>query len=222
MEHLPSKDRRANIKGRLGWRHLLPIAQILLYCALAWWGFRESYPSKFSAWEPPSEYVLVQEGRVQWDPRYIDGPPPRGFTIALALNLPALVPAVLILLPASVLLKNLGSFGSDLLAVASIGAFVPLLWYWVGWWIEDRRGRFPPKHFTLSSLWQGILVTIALLLSLPTLIIGLILLISGLAYGGVWRHVEILAGMLGWSGWLFWISLARARRFRLASSSRER
>src|SRR5215813_2597961 len=98
------------MRARLAWRHLLPIIQILLYCALAWWGFRERYPSKVSAWKPPSEYVLVQEGAVQWDPRYIDGPPPPGFTVAWALNLPALVLALLILLPAGILLRHLSSF----------------------------------------------------------------------------------------------------------------
>lgn len=180
-----------------------------------WWGFRERYPSKATLRERPTEYVLVQEGGVvKFDPRYIDGPPPRGFTIAWALNLPAVVPALLILLPASMLLRDLASFASDLLAVASIGAFVPFIWYGFGWWIDDQRGRFPPKLFTLSNLWQGILVTIALLLSVPTLIIGLILLISGLAHEEVWRYAEILAGMLAWSGWLSWISLAQAKRFR--------
>jgi hypothetical protein len=210
------------VSDHVGWRHLLPIVQTLLYCALVSWGFRERYPSKATVWERPTVYVLVQEGAVQWDPRYIDGPPPRGFTIAWALNLPAVVPAVLILLPAGMLLRHLASFASDLLAVGSIGVFVPLIWYGVGWWIDDRRGRFPPKLFTLPNPWQGILVAIALLLSLPTLVIGIISLISGLALGEVGRHAEILVGVLGWSGWLSWISLAQARRLRLARNSPER
>jgi hypothetical protein len=192
---------------------------MLLYCALVWWGFRERYPAKATIWERPTDYVLVQGGAVQCDPRYIDGPPPRGIRIAWALNLPAIVPALLILLPAGMLSRHFASFASDLLTVASIGVFVPFIWYGVGWWIDDRRGRFPPKLFTLPNLWQGILVTIALLLSLPTLVLGLISLISGLALGKVWRHAEILVGMLGWSGWLSWISLAHARRSWLASNS---
>lgn len=179
--------------------------------AVGWCAF---YPPKVSASGPPSEYVLVQEGAIQWDPRYIDGPPPLGFTVAWAVNLPALVPALLILLPAGILLRQLSSFASDVLAVASVGMFVPLIWYCVGWWIDDRLGRFPPRLFRLPKLWQEIVVATGLLFSLPTLILGMILLISGLALGEVWRHAEILVGMLGWSGWLSWISLAQAIQFR--------
>jgi hypothetical protein len=128
---------------------------MLLYCALVWWGFRERYPAKATIWERPTDYVLVQEGAVQCDPRYIDGPPPRGIRIAWALNLPAIVPALLILLPAGMLSRHFASFASDLLTVASIGVFVPFIWYGVGWWIDDRRGRFPPKLFTLPNLWRA-------------------------------------------------------------------
>lgn len=211
----PNKGRGVSASDRLGWRHFLPIVQTLLFCALVWWDFRERYPSRAILCERPAEFVLVQDGGVvKFDPRYIDGPPPRGFTIALALNLPAVVPALLVLLPASMLERDLSSFASDLLAVASIGIFVPFIWYGVGWWIDDRRRRCPPKLFTLSNLWQGILVTIALLLSVPTLILGLTLLISALAHGEVWRYAEIVVGTLGWSGWLSWISLGQAKKIR--------
>ena len=203
-----------SMRARLGWRHLLPILQTFLYCALVWWGFRERYPSTVSTWEPPSEYVLVQEGAVHWDPRYIDGPPPRGFRIGWALNLPALVPALLILLPARILFRDLASLTSDVLTVVSIGIFVPVIWYGVGWWIDNRRGRFPPKLFALPILRQKILVALALLMSLPTLVLGIIFFISGLALGETWRHAEIVGGMLGWSAWLCWISLAQVKRFR--------
>jgi hypothetical protein len=161
----------------------------------------------------------VQEATVEWDPRYIDGPPPWAFTTAWAINLPALVPALLILIPASMLTGDLASFTSDMLAVASIGAFVPILWYGAGWWIDDRRGRFPPRLFSLPILWQQILAAIALLLSLPALVVGIISLISGLALGVTWRLAEIVASLLGWSGWIFWISLAHVNRLRRLSNS---
>lgn len=224
MEHRPSNDRRAGVRGRHGWRHLLPIVQTLLYGALVWWGFRERYSSELSAFEQPSEYVLVQEGEgVEWNPRYVDAPPPRGFTIAWALNLPAVLPALLILVPAGALLKNPGSFARDLLAAGIIGVFVPFIWYGVGWWIDDRLGRSAPRLFTLPTPLRVILAAIALLLSLPTLALGILLLIWALAHGEVGRHADILLGMLGWSGWFFWISLAKAREWRrLASNSQER
>src|SRR5262249_23031536 len=110
--------------------------------------------------------------------------------------------------------KNLASFASDVLAVVTIGVFVPVLWYGVGWWVDERLGRFPPRLFRLPIVWQEILVAIALLLSLPTFVLGIIFLISGLALGEIWRHVEIVGGMLGWSGWLSWTCLAAVRRFR--------
>lgn len=205
MDYLPSDA------GAAGWRYILPIVQTLLYCALVLWGFRERYPSKAIARRQPSQYVRVQEGEGEWKPRYIDAPPPQGFLIAWSLDLPAVVPALLILVSVAMLVRHLGSLFSDLLACAGSGLFVPFLWYGVGWWIDDRLGRFPPRLFRFSSNWQGIVVAFALVLSLPTLLVSSISLIAAVATGEIARHGELLVAMFGWSAWLSWISIVRAR-----------
>jgi hypothetical protein len=112
----------------LGWRHFLPIVQTLFYCALTWWGLRERFLTRqVMGWEPQAEFVLIQEGTVHWDPRYTDGPLPLCIKVAVALNLSAVVPALLILLPIGMSSLDLSSFASELLAAVSIGLFVPFV-----------------------------------------------------------------------------------------------
>jgi hypothetical protein len=147
---------------------------------------------------------------VGWEPRYVDGPLPHRFRIACALDVPALVPSLLILFPVSMWFADLGSFASDVVAFAGIGAFVPILWYAVGWWLDDPLGRFPPRVFTLPIRWRKILVAIALMLSLATLLLGALTLVVGQAY----RSSEITWGMLAWSSWLAWISIAGTKGYR--------
>ncbi len=149
-------------------RHLLPILQTLLYCGLVWWGLHERYPARVL--HRPLTLTPVQEGAgVQWDPIYIDGPPPTGFVAATCLNLPALLPALLLILPLSFLFKDVASFGSDVIFAVGFGVFVPLLWYAVGWWADSRLGRFPPALFTPQILLQRILAALTLLISAPLL-----------------------------------------------------
>jgi hypothetical protein len=120
---------------------------------------------------------------------------------------------MLLLLPASMLLTDVGRFAIDVVTVASIGIFVPVIWYGVGWWVDDRRGRLPPALFTLPILLRKTLVAIGLILSLPAFVLGTVFLILGLALGETHQNQEMLMGIVGWSGWLTWISLTAKRRY---------
>jgi hypothetical protein len=208
-------DHHSCIPPRFGCRHVLPIIQTVLYCALVLWGFHERYPRR-AASTGSADIILAQDGTVEWQPRYIDAPPPRGIQAAIAINLPAVLPAAAIIIPVSVYLHPPSSFANDVVAMSAIGVFVPFIWYAAGWWFDDRRGVKPPRLFSLPARWQAVFVVLGLVISIPLLTLSLFASMA-VVFGG-WRHADVALGLFFWSAWTAYISLRSTLRLRADST----
>lgn len=109
---------------RLGFRHALPILLLLLYVILI---------AVSGEWqrEPLPPEVARQLADMDLTP-----PPPLAMQIAVAVNLPAALPTIPI-----VLAENwLRGGTSARLDYVVFGLFVPVLWYFVGRWVDRRVG----------------------------------------------------------------------------------
>jgi hypothetical protein len=201
-----------SIPHRFGRRHVLPIVQTIIYCLLAFWGLHDRYPRQTASWRSADIVSVQEDGAVEWEPRHIDSPPPRGFRVAIAINFPALVPAAVIIIPISVFLHAPSSFSNDVVAMSVIGLFVPFIWYAAGWWFDDRRGRNPPRLFSFSARSQTVFVVLGLVISIPILPLGFIASIA-VVFGG-WRHADVALGLFFWSAWIAYVTLRRAIRLR--------
>ena len=147
-----SLDPPISPRRSVGWRHVLAIFQTLLYGTLMFWGLNVRHSFGAGHTVPSSQLLLLQEGPLSFDPSYIDAPIPRSFEVAFALNLPAVVPGVLISFPINALLAIQAHHAIDIVSAGCVGVFVPPLWYGVGWWIDDRTGRRPPRLWHAGTL----------------------------------------------------------------------
>jgi hypothetical protein len=127
---------------RTGLRHLRPIVLTALYAALAHSGNLQQqkyYEAERARVDKQKQQPLhYGEASINWD---MPPMPPRAIQLAYGINLPAVVVAVPIL------------FGTrDELTISwAIGAFVPLLWFFVGRWFDRRVGWLPLKHIQAGS-----------------------------------------------------------------------
>jgi hypothetical protein len=178
--------------NRIGFRRLLPIVLLLTHAALLLF-------TSVSQREPSS-------GVDSYPP--ISDMPPKPLTVAqrtfLVLNLPALLLSV----PVVMLISSNKEFPS---LYASL-PFVPLVWYFVGRWIDGLMGYLPQPRRIRKLRWLLVLL-FALLLCLG---IASVTLVNHHRTGD---EYWLLASLIGWSGLFFVISISGLVR-RVLSSAR--
>lgn len=153
----------SQILKRVAWRRVLPIAQILLAVALLAMGranedaFYAELKSRRPA-SPPGEMVIQFDPPIVWD----HGDPM--ISLAIAMNLPAVV----LSLPVLYIFGDLKSTPAFVLTIAVFLVCVHLLWYWIGRGLDRRLGslRRPPSRrrsrVLTTARWAGFLGCIGL------------------------------------------------------------
>ena len=145
------------------WRGILPLVHIAIYTVLVGWGYQERCLS------------LPATGAIQLEPFSVDHPPPFGYRLAVAINLPALLPLGLIAAALPQLLTGLDPCQMELTQLAILGSFAYLLWTGIGWWIDRKKAGGPQLGPP-----RRILMVAVLLVSVPAVLIGLIATTSAL------------------------------------------
>lgn len=140
---------------RIGYRRLLPVANVVLYTVLIVLGYTKPYLVRTVEHDVVTN-VAWQEGTVEWDPAYVDYYVPNIHRLAYAINLPAYVPGSILgaAIERTFKLWRISSvwlFENVVISVVT-GLFVPVLWYRFGLWLDRLLGSVPPRHFSIS-LW---------------------------------------------------------------------
>ena len=167
---------------RLGFRRILPIANILLFMALVTIGAMQVGHS----FGPRVRQTAYQEGG-----NLPEGHPqatftmPIAWTVAIAINVPATM--------LGALCAEIFHIGSNFGALLCSMPFVLLLWYAVGHWLDHQLNILPrcaPGNGIRIACWVGILLS-ALLLA-----VGLMAFRSHAAL-----NADVVALALGWLLW---------------------
>ena len=189
----------------IGFRHLLPPVQLLLYgvrCLSAYWGRQAQGPCMY-LWSSSQSNVLAQEGDT------IELPPPcRTFKtelIAGSLNLPAQLAGMALAEMLAVTLHREG----DLWTSAASAPMVVILWYWVGFWIDRRLGYvgLRKSRFHLPR----ILAKLARVFSILTVIFSAILIVRALLSQG---HLEVYVVTGSFTCWTVFLLVATSSTLR--------
>ena len=165
---------------RLGYRRILPIANIILFIALVTIGamqvnhslglrFRQvAYQEELPEGHPQATFVM-----------------PLAWTVAIAINVPATM--------LGALLAEIFQVGSNLAGLLCSMPFVLVLWNIVGRWLDRQLNILPrrvPSSATRIACWIGILLSAVLLA------VGLMAFRSH----GV-LNADVVALALGWLLW---------------------
>jgi dipeptide/tripeptide permease len=123
------------MRGKKQLRHILPVCFTVLYAVLIFATSREGQAIR----NPPPPSQLVDSDLQPYHP-------PVAAQWALAINLPAVIASM------PVLLMLWKSSPSDQITYVVIGLFVPLLWFLVGRWFDRVLGLLPAKPQSKRSL----------------------------------------------------------------------
>jgi hypothetical protein len=189
---------------RLGFRRILPLAQLAIFIILVGIGAWQVGESHSGARVQP---VAWQEGQNLPDlhpqPQYRM---PAAWLIAIAINVPATM--------LGALCAEILRIGSNIGGLVCSMPFVLLLWQLVGRWL-DRQLRFlpfrPPNTATRIACWIGIVFSAALLA------IGILAIRSHSALTP--EVLSLAAGWLVWSLLLFVMSVLTLRRAAASSET---
>ena len=137
------------------WRGILPLIHIALYTALVWWGYQQRCEPQRA--EAEGRFVAVQEtSGVPFNPVY-DVPPPLGYRLAMAINLPAFLPIGIAALLFPRVANVFEPCQQDLLLLGISGMCVYALWLLIGWRIDRRKER-AAQPTRLRWLWISALL----------------------------------------------------------------
>lgn len=127
--------------GRIGYRHILPIANFVLFVTLISIGYTGLFKSvrAFHEIQQTISGSAAMEG--SWDPLYFDSPRPYTHVFAEAMNYPAMLLAIPFGLVAS-------GWRSDIAVHIAAAVFLLVLWYGVGLWFDRRRNPASPRPAT--------------------------------------------------------------------------
>lgn len=156
-----------------GFRFWLPLLNSGLYLYLVWVA-PDLHVGGLQSPVYPAAY-LQEGGSVPWDWQH-DAPVPRSHRVALALNAPAvLLTLPLLIFASSSSLQPHSSFAVVFLAV-------PWVWYWVGLWLDRRLGwtTAPVPRNGAPWMWARYCLTALTLALLTAALIDLArLLVAG-------------------------------------------
>ena len=155
--------------ARLGYRRLLPLANILLFAILISVGYWGSHSA--TAVEPGVEiaHSAQSEG---WQPTYLDRPTPLSHLFVWSLNFPAMLFAT----PFGFFAKG---WHADLLVTVIGAAYLGILWFVVGLWLDRRNvpGRTIRRTPILHTIrWTALVVSTAAFLLVTAVIVARLLL----------------------------------------------
>lgn len=179
-----------------GFRRVLPLGQLAVFIILVSIGaFQVSQPVP----RPHANKVARQENALpDWHPK-TQYKMPAAWLIAIALN----VPATMI----GALCAEIFHVGSNLGGLLCSMPFVPLLWYFVGHWLDHQCNILPlchPGRGIRIACWVGIA------LSAMLLAVGIMAIRS---HNSLTAEVASLAtGWIAWSGLLLTMCILTLRR----------
>lgn len=155
--------------ARFGYRRLLPLANIVLFAILISIGYMGSSYRNATQQDLELAHASQAEG---WHPSYIQNPTPLSHLFAWSLNFPAMLFAA----PFGFLAKG---WRSDLLVNCIAAAYLVVLWYIAGLWLDRRRdsGQIIRRSPALQAIrWTALLVSSAALLLVVALVIARMML----------------------------------------------
>jgi hypothetical protein len=207
---------------RIGFRRLLPVAQLALYIGLIWPEWMYLYQASVPELTPLVQSALWQEGdELEFHPIYINRPTSVRVKFAILLNLPV------VLLVGIVLSFLLPSGPRAELAVWSAGLpCVVFLWYAVGLWIDRRLGFIPSRARRFSRLrlgmWSALYAMSLILVCLLIGYLGLLLFHARNEFSDVQpRQIALFALLVlpvaWWISFAFLVCRSGLRRVRAAS-----
>jgi hypothetical protein len=181
---------------RLGFRRILPVAQLALYLLLVFLG-AATYQHGM-----PRQQARLHLAAVQLNPAHPQiqtAAEPIEWRLATLLNFPAIGCG-------AALMSAIGKQESELYLLLLSLPFIPLLWTLIGRWLDHQLRYRPRPHRTWPRvLWCSLGIAIALLLlimlfvSLPK---------SALSEGQIWGGLYLVI----WSAILFGTSLTSLMR----------
>lgn len=213
---------------KIGFRRLLPAINVIIYLALMYTGFAESFAYVSQrATAPPMRAALVnsawQESGQGWEPKTMCYFVPTAHWVAYAINFPAYVFGSAIgslLWRAPKLWRlQLGTFwGENTFIAGCTMLLVPVIWFYVGRWIDRRVGFRPAPQFRASRVAKffrlvSALGSVAALITYLGLLAYAIATIRGQSAGD-W------APFLCISFWVVFLSLATVSNVRGARQQR--
>ena len=177
---------------RLGYRHVLPIINLLLYLALV----------GAADWELLQQVQLYKDvdasrtaqGETGWDPVYIDAPIPMTKILAETINFPA----VLFATPFGALQKG---WRAELLVDSIAAVYLLPLWYAVGRW-KDRQSIFVRSSLVLTLIRKFIL----LVAGLATAGIAGLFVIGLVRYPNAWPNFLLALPIFFWPLFLGYVA----------------
>ena len=186
---------------RIGFRHVLPPVQLLLYCVLslnAYWARLGQQPCSV-IWSSSQGILLAQEGdTVTFSPPCRE---PTSLLVAGSLNLPAQLAGLIL---AATLHRE-----SDAWSFAITAPMVVILWYLVGLWIDRRLGRVAVRR----GRFPRILAKAAYGFSILMVLVSAILIARAFTdYGHRIGTYFVVAGFASWSVFLLMVTSANLRR----------
>jgi hypothetical protein len=130
--------------AKIGFRRLLPLLFSLVHLGLLFYALTLQHPAQASLSNPMTYHpVAYQEETVHWEPRE-QKPLTRPEKLAIVFNLPAF----LIAIPIAAVLFH----GSEMGLLYGALAFVPLVWYGVGRWLDGLAGYIPRPRVLNSTI----------------------------------------------------------------------
>lgn len=190
---------------RIGFRHVLPPVQLLLYCVLilsAYWGRLGQQPCTFM-WSSSRDILLAQEGDT------VSFPPPcrepKSLLVAGSLNLPAELAGMILAASLAATLHREG----DAWSFAITAPMVVIFWYLVGLWIDRRLGRVAVRR----GRFPRILAKAAYGFSILMVLVSAILIARAFTdYGHRIGTYFVVAGFASWSVFLLIVTSSNLRR----------
>ncbi len=186
--------------ARLGYRRLLPTANILLFAILLSIG----YVGNRSADAYQQGLEIAHSAQAEgWQPTYIERPTPLTHLFAWSLNFPAMLFAT----PFGLLAKG---WRAELLINGIAAVYLLVLWFIVGLWWDHRRDPSRPVHKTRPLQivrWIAFVVASAAFLLVVAVIIARIMLHQ-------YPETVCTVPMLFWPLFLAYAALWEIRRSR--------
>ena len=136
--------------GRLGYRTVLPVLQLLLFTSLTW--FACPYRTTWECWRHP-------ENTAGWCAEFIYETPPFLEQLAEGLYYPATLPGEL-LIPFNKTLRS--GAAQELAQHLATAVFIPIVWFLIGRAIDRRRVR--QSNILLPSMFQKMLTTLTIVI----------------------------------------------------------
>jgi hypothetical protein len=178
---------------RIGYRRVLPIANLLLYLALVGygdWGLLQNVRLFRDI-----DATRISHGETAWDPIYIDRPTPLPKVLASSINFPA----VLFALPFGAFRHG---WRAELLEDVIAAFYLLLLWYAVGRWIDFHASTRVRDGHVLAILRR----TSVGLASLAGIGILLWLLVGLTRFPSEWPNIALSLPALFWPTFLAYVA----------------